>query len=960
MKRKEYLTSTKRVDTGTIIKAILSLTLCWCSTAISAKDVGRTLEDLHQNYVYFSQQYPQERVYLHFDNTSYYIGEKIWFSAEVVKGAKLEPTDISKVLYVELLSPIGIPVSTQKFKIEEGMANGAIELTDQLIAGYYEVRAFTSWMLNFSPTDEDDWLSYYEKDLRRLYSDQFLRFMKGNSGIFSRVFPVYNRVKKGQYDNRILVDPGHHSSRKINGSLRMKFFPESGQRLAGISWRVAFECRDDEGRQLNTEGDIMMNDSVIGHFNTVHDGRGVVELPAWATQNVKFCPRDNQGKTFDVPDAQKKGFGLRVDCLAPQDTKQPNEMKIEVARTSQTAGQRVGLLVSCRGEECHYREIDLTEKTSEVFSLPERGLPSGVNIVTLFDDTGRVLAEREAFVWNATDNGYRIVNVEGDTTGLRSYDQVTLKLQIQDDAGQPVRRAERFSLSVSDLSSREPTFYKNSMFTDLLLSSEVRGFIPNADYYFEQNDNQHRQALDHLLMVQGWTRYDQEQMLSGDVFEPYFEAEKGLGFHGKVLYDNDTQLMSLWRMPKEKIYIYFNFYGFAEDLDFDDEYADSMKTIPQKKIGNELYREGKSYIREVKTDKDGNFHVDLPDFRGNGLVFIMMNRYPKDLIGDNKAGTLGHTVRTIRSDTLLELDHAICPRNYMSPRAKNYDFYETALTGVTRKGTDLPKGRPNVVMDVDDMLNYSSNILGRMEMFTERPVGLTMALRGMGFNGNKVIYVNGHRENDGYYKRVAGIEEYLPINVHFYPHWADFRTIEIFADFPNRELSVGDQDGNSRMHMNKNHAWMGTLTRTISALPDSALSVFESEKLRKHIRQQVLEDDYRKSKGSTVKKNIQTVRYNYLTTDLIPAGSSLLYFTMRYNRMAYHAYAMPVEFYSPDYSMEPIPMENDYRRTLYWNPAVRTNNDGEAIVEFYNNSNCQSIHLSAEGMSTNGKTMSAE
>ena len=41
---------------------------------------------------------------------------------------------------------------------------------------------------------------------------------------------------------------------------------------------------------------------------------------------------------------------------------------------------------------------------------------------------------------------------------------------------------------------------------------------------------------------------------------------------------------------------------------------------------------------------------------------------------------------------------------------------------------------------------------------------------------------------------------------------------------------------------------------------------------------------------------------------------------------------------------------SDFRRTLYWNPTVRTDSTGIAKVEFYNNSTCRELHISAEGI----------
>ena len=105
----------------------------------------------------------QEKVYLHFDNTGYFMGEKMWFTAYVVRADGHRPGVRSRVLYVELLNPGGDVVQRRKLKIDErGHAHGDLSLDSLYGTGFYEVRAFTRYMSNW-----------------------------GGAACFSRVFPVF-------------------------------------------------------------------------------------------------------------------------------------------------------------------------------------------------------------------------------------------------------------------------------------------------------------------------------------------------------------------------------------------------------------------------------------------------------------------------------------------------------------------------------------------------------------------------------------------------------------------------------------------------------------------------------------------------------------------------------------------------------------------------------------------------
>ena len=56
-----------------------------------------------QRAMNFNKVVPQEKVYLHFDNTGYFKNETMWFKAYVTRTDNGRATDLSKVLYVELL-----------------------------------------------------------------------------------------------------------------------------------------------------------------------------------------------------------------------------------------------------------------------------------------------------------------------------------------------------------------------------------------------------------------------------------------------------------------------------------------------------------------------------------------------------------------------------------------------------------------------------------------------------------------------------------------------------------------------------------------------------------------------------------------------------------------------------------------------------------------------------------------
>jgi hypothetical protein len=72
-----------------------------------------SLDDLKAALQQSSVTQVQEKVYVHTDNTCYFVGDTLWFKAYVVRADNLQPTDMSHILYVELLSPDGLLVERQ-------------------------------------------------------------------------------------------------------------------------------------------------------------------------------------------------------------------------------------------------------------------------------------------------------------------------------------------------------------------------------------------------------------------------------------------------------------------------------------------------------------------------------------------------------------------------------------------------------------------------------------------------------------------------------------------------------------------------------------------------------------------------------------------------------------------------------------------------------------------------------
>lgn len=436
----------------------------------------------------------REMIYLHLDNTSYYRGDRIYFACYLVTSGHLKPSGLSKTVYVELLNPNGQVIDRQILKAADGRCHGSLLVEEQpFYSGYYEIRAYTRYMLNF-----------------------------GADAIFSRVIPVYNAPQvEGDRADRSMLEYGSKKrdftrpAPAKTDKANVKFYPEGGHLVRGLPTRVAFEITDEAGRPLQATGRVVdrSNGSVVATFATGHMGRGAFELTAATGRYRAMVEAEGKRYSVDLPAVESEGLTVRVDGAAEE----ADTVTVTVSRTPGFPTEIVGAMFTCRGELCGRALLDLREEPTASFTTLASKLPTGVITLTIFDAAGRVVADRMFF-----HNGHDMVQTECrfDKEQYDPHEPVTLSVSLS--------RPVPFSIAVTDAAGQ--VAYGSNMMADLLLSSEIKGYVHKPAYYLDDPE-----ALDRLLMVQGWRRYPWTQLVGAEPYAIDIMPEQGIEVHGRVL-----------------------------------------------------------------------------------------------------------------------------------------------------------------------------------------------------------------------------------------------------------------------------------------------------------------------------------------------------------------------------------------------------------------------------------------
>ena len=98
----------------------------------------------------------------------------------------------------------------------------------------------------------------------------------------------------------------------------------------------------------------------------------------------------------------------------------------------------------------------------------------------------------------------------------------------------PLAAGSTISLAVRDAATSEYLYDSSNILTEMLLCSQIRGFVEQPHYYFEKDDDEHRRHLDLLLMVQGWRRHNWITMATPGIFRINHPIEKTPVYFGAV------------------------------------------------------------------------------------------------------------------------------------------------------------------------------------------------------------------------------------------------------------------------------------------------------------------------------------------------------------------------------------------------------------------------------------------
>ncbi len=541
------------------------------------------IKELINRFEDISQKAYQEKIYLHTDKPYYAIGDEIWFKAYLLNAKNLMPSSKSNIMIVELINADDKLYKRIKIPLVAGTGWGNFTLADSLKEGDYRIRAYTNWMRNF---DEDFFYDNTFKvgDIRSsqlIVKTAYQYDQSGNEDLvtanlnysnidgnpYSNKEVIYNvrfggrEVSKGKVNTdakgnvsitfknskreeqksgvlntslviaeRTIVNksiPISNTSKDIS----LQFFPEGGDLVNNIRSKVAFKALGKDGLGKPVSG-VLKNEKgeSLAKILTRHKGMGTFSYTplAGSTYVASITFEDGSSRDYPLPKAKEEGLVLNVSSLAGDSI----IIRVLGNLSEANANGEYTVLVQSSGNLLYSVKSKLSASSGGfLIKLPKATFPAGISQLTLINWALQPLAERLVFINNRSS--LLDMNVSPDKQAYKKRDKVNLTIS----TGLSGKQSGIGSFSVSVIDENKVPVNDNeehTIFSELLLNSDLKGYIEEPNYYFHQADEKKAEDLDILMLTQGWRRFKWQNIINNVQPNFIYQPEKTLALRGKV------------------------------------------------------------------------------------------------------------------------------------------------------------------------------------------------------------------------------------------------------------------------------------------------------------------------------------------------------------------------------------------------------------------------------------------
>ena len=544
-----------------ILRLCFSIIILITALPTSAQNIKDDISTAFEEY----QKVPASNIYLHLNKSIVLQGENLGFTAYVFDHKKQLPSKDVTNLYCQILDSNRVVVKEKLLKVENGLATDVFVIDSLLSRGNYTIRGFTNWMKNFENPQ------YFESSVQVLSSS--------------------NGFKKKQENTN---------------ALDIQILPESGHLLENVLNRVGVSIKTKYGTGVKeAEVSLIENGQKISTILLDKNGHGRFSLIPKLNNFYKLeISHDDQLELQSLPQIESKGITMSVNQINEQ-------LFVELKTNEKTLKDLNGdtFILAVNGSDIiELFETKITDLRT-LLSINLEELKPGVNQVTLLTKERKVIGQRLIYNYSKSQK----VEVERIEMS-RVLDTINTIISID--------REDIHNISVSVLPVESVAIDNNlSILSKFKLQPYIKGTIENPRSYFQETSPKSKFEMDNLLLCQGWTMYDWD-----DIFNPIksyrYGFENGISVTAKL---NGTDSKEFMIFPNRNSSSTFVELENNEDFIF----GPYFPTDGEKLRLSALDKKGKS--KRTKLFPQFSPRI-IPDFLiGNATIPLQLNESLEDI-----------------------------------------------------------------------------------------------------------------------------------------------------------------------------------------------------------------------------------------------------------------------------------------------------------------------------------------
>lgn len=866
-----------------------------------------------------------EKIYLQLDNTLYQTGETVWFKAIVSKSFDNSLSDISGIIYVDLIDDKEEVLEKRILKLNEGIADGTFNLQESYKTGKYVIRAYTHWNRNFETdfifSQPIDVFNLKEKDevkhtiinalvtvgernvltadinprvvdakyrgKLKLYIKTDLaldsvELTKDATTIYKLNYQLPERISQAKLSFNITSEDTffNTSTEDVYSKtviidkdfLDVQFFPEGGDMVNGLLSTVGLKSLDYKGLGYKVSGSIKNTDgTVMTTFSINNLGMCTFKLlPEQGKNYYAEIYKQDVVYTYPLPKAKASGSVLSVANLN-------DHIRLSLMHSA-TNLSSVRVKTASRGVVYHDFNMQLKDQKA-IASIPKSALPDGIVKLSVYNPSNQVISERLYFNHRADKRLNLSLNGTRENYFQRDKTSLTLKLdslKLSNTTSISVLVLQKDKLEVSQQ-------FKPNLLAQMLLNSELKGFIENPSSYFDVINADSTLDLDALMLTQGWRAYKYDKSVPSTFYK--HKAEKGLTVTGTI-----GEYFNPLKRPKKALDLNMIVYDepaaiYKQEIDSSGRYRFDLDDIykPNTEVFMQVVdKKGKPINFGINMDKKWEPDVELTKAQDIVLPEQMVTAFTQTTAITNKRK---QDYQTFSNTIALE----------------EVELRDYELTPEREKSIEL-HGEPQHVIDGEELVKVAP----------EWNFGIYSVLKAKYPDLVRIIQVPG--VPPWYYAKVVKSDITLVLIDNIPVYYEDYKYIQ---DIPVEEVESLD---------------IIIKAKNVSRY---ALEIF-----------------------GTYNVNFGTAVVSYLNI-YTKSGNGLFGMTkakgVRTDEIS--GFTESVAFYAPIYETLSNQDWNipDNRSVIHWSPNVVLNAKGEYTLEFYNDDYIGDVAVIVEAISKDGK-----